>query len=74
LKKSVIIVALFSVVLFSNCKNKSETTSEEQMEQTTTDSTVVATDSTAAVTDSIKVNEVTPEVPKKDTLNAAAKK
>lgn len=67
MKKSVIFVALLSAVFFSNCKNKSEATSEEQMEQTVTDSIVTAKDS-------IKTDEVTPEVVTKDTLTTPAKK
>jgi ABC-type Fe3+-hydroxamate transport system substrate-binding protein len=61
LKKAVIFVALVSAVFFSNCKNNTEAAPEEQMEQTVTDSTVT-------VTDSIKTDEVTPEVATKDTL------
>jgi hypothetical protein len=68
LKKSVIFVALFSVVLFSNCKNNPEASSEEQMEKTVTDSTTV-TDS-ITVTDTIKKNEVAPVVAEKDTLTS----
>lgn len=72
MKKSVIFVALLSVVFFSNCKNKSEATSEEQMEQTVTDS--ITTDSIVTAKDSIKTDEVTPEVVTKDTLTTPAKK
>jgi hypothetical protein len=72
LKKAVIFVALVSVVFFSNCKNKPEATSEEQMEQAVTDSTTTATDSIK--TDSIKADEVTPEVVTKDTLTTPAGK
>jgi hypothetical protein len=72
LKKSVIFVALLSAVFFSNCKNKSEATSEEQMEQTVTDS--ITTDSIVTTKDSIKIDEVTPEVVTKDTLTTPAKK
>lgn len=73
MKKAVIFVALVSVVFFSNCKNKSEAAPEEQMEQTVTDGTNTVTDSTT-VTDSIKTDEVTPEVVTKDTLTTPAKK
>lgn len=72
MKKSVIFVALLSAVFFSNCKNKSEATSEEQMEQTVTDS--ITTDSIVTTKDSIKIDEVTPEVVTKDTLTTPAKK
>jgi ABC-type transporter MlaC component len=67
LKKAVIFVALVSAVFFSNCKNTTEASPEEQMEQTVTDSTVT-------VTDSIKIDEVTPEVVAKDTLTTPAVK
>ena len=43
-----------------NCKDKSLPTSEEQMEKTVNDS--------ITVTNSIKTDEVTPVVVKKDTL------
>jgi PBP1b-binding outer membrane lipoprotein LpoB len=69
LKKAVIFVALVSAVFFSNCKNNTEAAPEEQMEQTVTDSTVTVT-----VTDSIKTDEVTPEVVAKDTLTTPAVK
>jgi ABC-type transporter MlaC component len=67
LKKAVIFVALVSAVFFSNCKNNSEAAPQEQMEQTVTDSTVT-------VADSIKTDEVTPEVVTKDTLTTPAVK
>ncbi|TRX32253.1 hypothetical protein FNW52_17625 [Flavobacterium sp. ZT3R18] len=67
MKKAVIFVALVSVVFFSNCKNNTEAAPEEQMEQTVIDSTVT-------VTDSIKTDEVTPEVATKDTLTTPAVK
>lgn len=67
MKKSVIFVALFSVVLFSNCKNNPETTSEEQMEQT-------VNDSITTVTDSIQKDSVTPVVVEKDSLASPAGK
>lgn len=67
MKKNLIFVALVSVVLFSNCKNKPETTSEEQMEQTVTDSSVT-------VTDSIKKDELAPVVAEKDSLTVPVEK
>jgi len=67
LKKSVVFVALFSVVLFSNCKNNPEVAPEEQMEQTINDSVTV-------VTDSVKVDDVAPVVATKDTLTTPVKK
>lgn len=67
MKKAVIFVALVSAVFFSNCKNNPGAAPEEQMEQTVTDSTVT-------VTDSIKTDEVTPEVVTKDTLTTPAVK
>lgn len=67
MKKAVIFVALVSAVFFTNCKNTTEAAPEEQMEQTVVDSTVT-------VTDSIKVDEVTPEVVTKDTLTTPAVK
>lgn len=68
MKKSLIFAALFlvSVVLFMNCKDKSLPTSEEQMEKTVNDS--------ITVTDSIKIDEVTPVVVKKDTLTTLSGK
>lgn len=67
MKKAVIFVALVSAVFFSNCKNNPEAAPEEQMEQTVTDSTVT-------VIDTIKTDEVTPEVVTKDTLTTPAVK
>ncbi|MNF30032.1 hypothetical protein D3C85_572330 [compost metagenome] len=67
MRKNLIFVALVSVVLFSNCKNKPEAASEEQMEQTVTDSSVT-------VTDSIKKDELAPVVTPKDSLTAPVEK
>lgn len=67
MKKAVIFVALVSAVFFTNCKKTTEAAPEEQMEQTVTDSTVT-------VADSIKTDEVTPEVATKDTLTTPAVK
>lgn len=67
MKKSVIFVALFSVVLFSNCKNNAEAVPEEQMEQT-------VNDSITTVNDSLKIDDVTPAVAPKDTLKSPAEK
>lgn len=54
-------------MLFSNCKNKPEAASEEQMEQTVTDSSVT-------VTDSIEKDELAPVVTPKDSLTAPVEK
>jgi PBP1b-binding outer membrane lipoprotein LpoB len=62
LKKSVIFVALLSVVFFASCKNNSEVKPEETIEATMEEQV----DSVA--TDSIKTDEVAPVEEVKDTL------
>jgi len=62
LKKSVIFVALLSVVFFASCKNNSEVKPEE-----TTQAAMEEQVDTVA-TDSIKTDEVAPMGTEKDTL------
>lgn len=66
LKKIVIFVALVSVLILFNCKDKTLPTTEEQMEKTEIDSTIVK--------DGVETDEVTPEVVKKDSLAMTSKK
>ncbi|MGX7666107.1 hypothetical protein [Flavobacterium pedocola] len=63
MKKSVIFVALLSVVFFASCKNSSEVKPEEATPETTMQEQV---DSVA--TDSINADEVAPVGVEKDTL------
>lgn len=62
MKKSVIFVALLSVVFFASCKNNSEVKPEETTE------TVMEEQVDTVATDSIKTDEVAPMEAAKDTL------
>ena len=62
MKKSVIFVALLSVVFFASCKNNSEVKPEETTE------TVMEEQVDTVATDSIKTDEVAPVEVEKDTL------
>ena len=62
MKKSVIFVALLSVVFFTSCKNNSEVKPEETTEAAMTEQV------DTVATDSIKTDEVAPVEVEKDTL------
>ena len=62
MKKSVIFVALLSVVLFTSCKKDSEVKTEETTEA------VMEEQVDSVATDSIKTDEVAPVEVKGDTL------
>lgn len=66
MKKIVIFVALVSVLILFNCKDKTLPITEEQMEKTEIDSVTAK--------DSVETDEVTPEVVKKDSVTMPSKK